>query len=246
MRTQDKTRSPLGKRLFTNRAERLYVRSLRQVAAQVGRMIAAFPPADPSALPTIEQMLAKYAEALAPWAHATAAKMIAEVNQRDLAQWRTIGQEMSAEIRREILTAPTGEAMRKLMEQQVSLIKSIPTDAAQRVHDLTIKSIEDSGRASEIAKEIMRSGDVAQSRATLIARTEVSRTASNLTQARAEHIGSEGYVWESAHDGTVRPSHAAMRGKFVAWSTPPTLDGMTGHAGCLPNCRCWARVVLPE
>ncbi len=41
-------------------------------------------------------------------------------------------------------------------------------------------------RASEIAKEIMRSGDVAKSRATLIARTEVARTARVLTQARAE------------------------------------------------------------
>jgi hypothetical protein len=27
-----------------------------------------------------------------------------------------------------------------------------------------------------------------------------------------------------------------MKDKFVRWDDPPTLDGMTGHAGCLPNC----------
>ncbi|MGH6191402.1 phage minor head protein, partial [Klebsiella quasipneumoniae] len=23
-------------------------------------------------------------------------------------------------------------------------------------------------------------------------------------------------------------------------------DGMTGHAGCLPNCDCWPEVQIPE
>lgn len=228
------------------RAERLYSKQLRALAEHVGQMIGGFPAGDPSALPTIENMLRRYAEALIPWAEQTAATMIAEVNTSDLNQWRQLGKELSIETRREIVLTPTGEIMRNLMQQQVGLIKSIPLDAAQRVHDLTIKGLENSTRAKEIAAEIMRSGEVAKSRAMLIARTEVSRTAANLTQARAEHVGSYGYVWETSHDGDVRPSHKAMQGKFVPWDSPPTLDGMTGHAGCLPNCRCWARVILPE
>ncbi|HBB8701832.1 TPA: phage head morphogenesis protein, partial [Escherichia coli] len=27
---------------------------------------------------------------------------------------------------------------------------------------------------------------------------------------------------------------------------PPTLDGMTGHAGELPNCRCYKEIVFPN
>jgi len=92
----------------------------------------------------------------------------------------------------------------------------------------------------------MESGDVARSRALLIARTEVTRTATTLTQARAEHIGSEGYIWRTAGDGDVRPSHRAMNGKFVRWDSPPTLDNLTGHAGCVPNCRCYAEPVIPD
>jgi hypothetical protein len=37
-----------------------------------------------------------------------------------------------------------------------------------------------------------------------------------------------------------------MKDKFVRWDNPPTLDGMTGHAGCLPNCKCWSEVQIPE
>lgn len=172
--------------------------------------------------------------------------MLSEVNRRDEAAWMQNAADLSRELRLEIRTAPTGATMQALMAEQVSLIKSIPLDAAQRVHELTIEGIEDSTRASEISKAIQASGDVAKSRADLIARTEVSRAASTLTEARALHVGSPGYFWRTAEDGDVRESHQRMKDKFVAWSDPPTLDGMKGHAGQFPNCRCYPEPVIPE
>jgi len=194
-------------------------------------------------------MLRSYADALIPWATATAARMVEEVNQRDLAAWKAASAEMSKELQREIQTAPTGETMRKLMDEQVMLIRSIPLDAAQRVQDLTIKVLEDGTRANEIAAEIMRSGDVATSRAMLIARTEVARTESNLTQARAQHIGSTHYIWRTAHDSTVRADHKRLNGKVFAWNEPPVADERSGaraNPGCIYNCRCWAEPILTE
>ncbi|MDR8377773.1 phage head morphogenesis protein, partial [Acinetobacter baumannii] len=55
-----------------------------------------------------------------------------------------------------------------------------------------------------------------------------------------------GYIWRTSEDGDVRPSHKAMNGKFVAWNSPPTLDNLKGHAGCLPNCRCYTEPVIPN
>ena len=192
-------------------------------------------------------MLAKYAEALEPWATQAATQMLTDVNHRDAQAWRELAKEMSVELRREIQSAPTGELFKSLLNEQVSLIKSLPLEAAQRVHELTIKGLEDSTRASEIAKEIRRSGEVTESRATLIARTEVARSASSLTQARAQHVGSEGYIWRTSGDGDVRHSHKEMNGKFVRWDSPPTLsDGTTTHAGQIYNCRCYPEPVLPE
>lgn len=244
MRTIDrkKNRNPVR----TSRAEREYQRSLTQVARQVGSIINGFPPGDPAADPTISQILRRYADALNDWAIATGGRMIADVNQQDRKAWAARTEEMAKALRDEILHADTGATMRGLLAEQVTLIKSIPLDAAKRVHELTVQGIEDATRANEIAKEIQRSGDVATSRAQLIARTEVSRTAATLTEARAKATGSEGYIWRTAHDGTVRSSHKDMEGKFVPWSDPPTLDKLTGHAGCLPNCRCWPEPVIPE
>ena len=226
------------------RAERTYARQLRFIGKQIGEMIRVFPAGDISALPTLEDMMRRYAETLTPWAKVAAGRMIDEVNNRDLNTWQLISNELSKGIRDEILSAPVGGVMQSLMDEQVKLIRSLPLEAAQRVHELTIKGLEDGTRVKEVVKEIMRSGEVAANRATLIARTEVSRAAANLTQARAQHIGSDGYIWESSKDADVRPSHKKMLGKFVKWDSPPTLDGLTGHAGCLPNCRCWARVII--
>jgi len=212
----------------------------------VGALVNGFPPGDPGVLPTIEQLLRRYAEALTPWAERAAAEMLSEVNRRDEAAWMQYSADLSRALRQEIRTAPTGTTMQVLMAEQVTLIKSIPLGAAQRVHRLTIEGIEDSTRASEISKAIQASGDVAKSRADLIARTEVARTASTLTEARALHVGSPGYFWRTSHDGDVRESHKKMEGKFVAWSDPPTIDGMTGHAGQFPNCRCYPEPVIPE
>lgn len=229
-----------------NRAERIFGTQLTKVAHQVGMIVNGFNPGDPAHLPSMMDMLRRYADVLTPWAMQTAARMLTEVDQRDIAGWRAMAGEISEEVQREILSAPTGQLFKKMQAEQVELIMSIPLEAAKRVHELTIAGLEDSTRAKEIAAEIVRSGDVAKSRAMLIARTEVSRAAGNFKQARAKAIGSEGYIWRTSSDGAVRHSHKAMSGKYVRWDSPPTLDKMTGHAGSLPNCRCYADPVLPD
>lgn len=242
--TVDKKRSRNPVR--TNRAERQYQSSLSQVARQVGSIINGFPPGDPSVEPTISNMLNRYAEMLNDWAVSTASKMLVEVNQQDRKAWATLTENMAKSLRDEIRNAPTGRVMQQRLAEQVTLIKSIPLDAAKRVHELTLQGIEDGTRSNEVAKEIQRSGDVSESKAKLIARTEVARTASALTEARAMSVGSEGYIWRTSGDSDVRHSHAAMNGKFVRWDSPPTLDKMTGHAGAFPNCRCYPEPVIPE
>ena len=227
-----------------------YAAQLRRVANQIGHLVAGFPADDPALVPTITQMLAKYAEALEPWAVQAATQMLVDVNHRDEQAWSEMAKDMSVELRREIQRAPTGKVFQELLAEQVTLIKSLPIEAAQRVHDLTIKGLEDSTRASEIAKEIMRTGEVTASRATLIARTEVARTASALTQARAQHIGVTSYVWRTSGDSDVRPGHKAMNGKVFEFANPPAVNEngkiLHHHPGAIWNCRCWPDPVLPE
>lgn len=173
--------------------------------------------------------------------------MVADVNARTGRIWRKQSEDLGKALRQELTTAPTGVAAKELMDDQVHLITSLPTEAAKRVHQLVQMSQLDSTRAESIAQEILRTSDVTEARARLIARTEVARASSVLVQARAEYAGSEGYIWRTSKDARVRDSHAEMEGKYVRWNTPPLLsDGTRTHAGQIYNCRCFAEPVFPD
>lgn len=247
-RAADKRESAKERAAFSRvrKAERQYGVQLRKVARHVGDIIKAHDPATSAGMAEIRTILGKYSEVIEPWAKSAAARMIADVGRRDEKAWEENSKAMGRSLREELANAPTGKYLRAKLAENVKLIKSLPTEAAERVHKLTLEAITNAGRAGEVATEIARSGDVTVGRANTIARTEVARTASGLTEARARHIGSEGYIWRTAGDSDVRPSHRKMSGKFVAWSDPPTLDSMTGHAGAFPNCRCYCEPVIPE
>lgn len=195
----------------------------------------------------LRETLTQYAMVIEPWARAVAESMIADVYRRDKRLWKQHSQDMGTELRTLLTSeAPVSQALAGLQDEQVRLIKSLPLEAAERVHQLSLQSMVESRRASEVAKAILATEDVTKARAMLIARTEVSRAASNLVQARSQYAGSEGYIWRTSRDGDVRDSHKAMEGKYVRWSSPPTLDKLKGHAGTLPNCRCYAEPVFRD
>lgn len=229
-------------------AEHDYARQLRKIARHVGDTVAVYAERGwvHTRLDELRESLKKYGEVLKPWARAVGARMLADVNRREQRAWIEKAAHMGSLVRREIQQSDVGAAMRRLLDEQVELITSIPTQAAERVHELATEGVSSGRRAEEIVGDIMRTGDVTRSRAELIARTETSRAATTLTEARSLALGSEGYIWRTAKDANVRDSHARMEGRFVRWSQPPTLDKLTGHAGALPNCRCYPEVVFRD
>lgn len=249
--TQDKrteTKAEKAKFERSIRIENDYARALKRIADKVGDIVAAFDPLDPEQMSAAERLLMQYSQMIGPWARAVSARMLTEVSRRDAREWNKVSKTMSAEVKREIHRSnPTGKLLRALLDENVTLIQSIPLDAAKRVHKLTLEGLETGARAAEISQSIQRSGKVSKSRAMLIARTEVARTSSLLTESRAKQIGSEGYIWRTSRDKDVRHSHHLMEGKFVRWDTPPTLsDGTTTHAGQIYNCRCYPEPVIPD
>lgn len=228
-------------------AEKQYAIQLRKVARQVGDIVKGLAPDGVvTDITTLVATLNHYSDLLRPWANAVASRMISDVSRRDAAAWEKHGRMIGQALRREIESAPTGMAMRQSLAEQVQYITSIPRDAVERLYRLTTEALPRGTRAAKIAQEIMRSGEVSDSNAMRLARTGVSSTATALTKARAEHIGSEGYFWRTSRDAAVRPSHKAMEGKFVKWKEPPTLDGFTGHCGDFANCRCFPEVAIPD
>jgi SPP1 gp7 family putative phage head morphogenesis protein len=229
-------------------AERFYAQKLRKIARHIGDLVGVFDPANFAEIPRVRSLLDKYAQTLAPWAYATATKMITEVAAREGKAWRNIATAMGINIRAELQSARFDEMVRRLRDEQVRLITSLPTEAAERVHTLALEGLENGARAKEIAAEIMETGEVTKSRATLIARTEVGRTTTMLTQVRSEGVGATHYQWLSSRDSDVRPLHKKLDGQIFAWNDPPVADpsGIRSHPGCIWNCRCVALPIIPQ
>jgi SPP1 gp7 family putative phage head morphogenesis protein len=230
------------------RLENDYYRKLKQVCKQIDSIVRGMAPDGiVSDVTALKNMLSQYASMLKPWARVIATKMVMEVQAKDRRAWDLVSNALNRNLQREIASAPTGDVLKALLEAQVQLITSLPIEAANRVHELTLQGITEGSRAKEIAAEIMRSGKVSEGRAKCIARTEVARTASSLTQARAQHVGSTHYVWRTAGDSDVRKSHKEMNGKMVAWAEMPTLsDGTQTHAGAIYNCRCYPEPIIVD
>jgi SPP1 gp7 family putative phage head morphogenesis protein len=231
-------------------AEAQYRRQLGPIARTIGQVIGSYGPevliADPGAVAALMRELSVYAEMLGPWGRRIAERMVADVERRNLRAWKSHSADISRLLRREILETPVGGVYQNLVEAQVGLIKGLPIDAGERIQHLTVEAMLNGSRASEIAKEIMRSGEVSASSAARLARTQVGTSSTALVEARAVAVGSPGYIWRTSRDGSVRESHRRMEGKFVPWAQRPELEGRRVHAGEDYNCRCHPEPVLPK
>lgn len=231
------------------KGETYYSARLRSVAVQVGDIVNVFAPKGVvKNMSALLRALSGYSELLTPWAEEVARYMVADVARRNDRIWRNVSKEMAVGLRGELMYSSQGLVFKESMDEQVALIKSLPLKAGKRVHELTTEGLLTGRRAESIAREIQETSRVTQSRARLIARTEVGRTAQNLMRARAEAAGSPGYIWRTSKDADVRETHRKMEGVYVPWNQPPKTDKSLDpyHAGCGPNCRCFAEPVLPD
>ncbi len=229
------------------KAERQYATRLRSVARAIGDIVNGLVDDGQNVGRKIETALENYAQTIEPWARAVAEKMVLDVAVRDEKAWKAASVDMGRALHRQISETPLGAVIRRRLEDQVHLITSLPREAAQRVHDLALENITTGERTDSIIAKIMETGQVTRSRATLIARTEVGRTATELTKARAEYVGSTEFIWRTVGDSDVRQSHRALNGKAFRWDQPPECDpGHHALPGSIWNCRCWAEPIIPD
>jgi SPP1 gp7 family putative phage head morphogenesis protein len=236
-------------------AETQFARALRKVAKVSGHIVEAHTDQDRVRnTREMQEALRAYSKLIDPWAKRQAAKMLEAVSKSNRKSYsrkmkfqaeenRT--KEIGGLIRLRVSEAPIGQVIGALMNEHVELIKSIPIEAGQRAQELSTKAMYEGTRASAIAEELSRTTEVTESRAMLIARTEVARANASITQARASSIGAQGYIWRTTMDGAERDSHRKMNGKYVDYAREPHLsDGTVGHAGTFPNCRCYQEPVF--
>ena len=188
------------------------------------------------------------------FAERIASRMIGAVSVENARSWRQAalqagnGRQIYRALRAE-MRGRVGVEVQRLIRQNAQLIKSLPDDLALSSARYVAAQQQRGMRAETIARNLReRLPHVAESRIRLIARTEVAKAESALTQARSENLKVRWYEWQTSEDQRVRKSHANLDEVLVAWATPPAPEALVGErsqlghyapGGC-PNCRCLA------
>lgn len=98
----------------------------------------------------------------------------------------------------------------------------------------------------ELREELKERAEVSESRAELIARDQILKLNSAITQARQRSAGVEKYTWSTSLDERVRDSHAELEGEVFSWDDPPMVDDEIANPGEPINCRCVALPVTAD
>ena len=239
-------------------AEREFYRQLKKVAQASGHIVERHAVGARLVDETeMQRELEAYARKLGPWATRQAARMLETVQKSNKRAYQQKSKAIGILMRENPQNVDL--AAFALVNEQVELIKSLPLEAGLRAQKIAYEAAVAGTRAApdedtvrELEEQMGFSTEQAINRAMLIARTETARSTAYINQARATAVGSRQYRWHNSGDEAVRPSHKFYKGKrlqgmIFSWDKPPTLeDGMTGHPGTFPNCRCFAEPVFDE
>jgi SPP1 gp7 family putative phage head morphogenesis protein len=133
------------------------------------------------------------------------------------------------------------------VNQNVALIKSIPTQYLTQVEGLVMRSVQTGRNLSTLTAQLEKNFGVTHKRAAFIARDQNNKATSALTRARQIELGINKAIWMHSHAGKVpRPTHVAMDGKKydVKKGMYDKAEKAWVHPGELINCRCFSRSIV--
>ena len=128
------------------------------------------------------------------------------------------------------------EAVDEAVAANIALINSIPQQYLDKVEQAVMASLQAGTLNATLADDLLKIEGVTKSRAKLIARDQLGKINSRLSQIRQQSLGITHYFWSTSHDERVRDRHRRWDGDRIAWDTP-TIDG---HPGQAIQCRCTA------
>jgi SPP1 gp7 family putative phage head morphogenesis protein len=207
-----------------------------------------------SANPTVRQI--GRVEFIDAWAKQAAKRMVVGRAVANARTWRMAAREamQGPRIHRALqqeLSGPVGARVRELIERNAKLIKTFPREVAAVVAQRAAAQYAGGGRSSELSRYDTILARAVRFRARLVARTEVSKASTALTQARSEELQLEWFIWRTSDDQRVRLAHRKMAGVLFQWSHLPSPEALVGEKsygryapGNIFNCRCYPEVLL--
>lgn len=137
------------------------------------------------------------------------------------------------------------DALEAWTQENVDLIKTIPHEALSKMRDIVLDGYRNGKTTTQIVKEIQKEYGDSRGHARFIARDQISKLNSQITQKQQRDAGVSEYEWSDSGDSRVRSGHHRLNGHRFRWDDPPVVDDRTGrrcHPGEDYQCRC---VALP-
>lgn len=119
---------------------------------------------------------------------------------------------------------------RAFVSENMTLVKKLASNTAHDISQIVMNGFRTGKRIETMKAEIIGGTDLTadiypyfgkvENRAKTIARDQTSKLWGNVNRMRQQGVGVKIYIWRTAQDERVRPSHQAMEGKFCNWSDP--------------------------
>ncbi len=163
------------------------------------------------------------------------------------------------------ILSDNNRTINKLLNSWIStntrLIKSIPVEMLDDVALVINYGFSNGSSIRSIQEQLQIKFKISKNRAALIARDQIAKLASDVLRHESLEIGAENYIWATSHDDRVRASHRVLDGKICSWNDPniyknsvsdtkwlnrASIGGVLKHVGQDFQCRCSARIIIPQ
>lgn len=145
-------------------------------------------------------------------------------------------------LKTDVVSGAVAEVMKAGVKENVSLIKSIPTEYFQKIEGDVMRSIATGQGMADLVPAILKHGASTLKRAELIARDQTSKATTAINRARMQGLGIKKFEWLHSGGGKEpRELHLRLHGQIFDLNDPPVIDDRTGQRGLpgdLINCRC--------
>ena len=146
------------------------------------------------------------------------------------------------------MTPAMRDVLNATVNQNVSLIKSIPARYLSDVEQLVMRSVQTGRDLGQLSRDLQKRHGVTKKRAALISKDQNSKATSAFNRVRRLELGLTESVWRHSYAGkTFRPTHVKMDGKRfdTAKGMWDSTENRWVQPGELINCKCFANPIVP-
>ena len=144
------------------------------------------------------------------------------------------------------MTPAMRDALTASLNENVSLIKSIPSQYLQQVEGVISRAYASGQNLKQMTDRLRKLYPKTADRAVIIARDQTNKANAVVVKARQLELGIKDAIWIHSHGGKVpRPDHLAANGRQYKIAEGCLISGQMIQPGELINCRCVSRPVLP-